>query len=107
MFNVRVACAIACFAIAAMMPLSSSACGGFFCTAVPINQAAERIAFRQQDNHVTAMMRILYSGNAEEFSWVVPVPDTPQISLGADTTFNELDFLTRPQVPVCGCVKEA
>lgn len=78
-------------------PVPSSACGGFFCTTVPINQAAEQIVFRQEGAQVTAMVRILYSGNAEDFSWVVPVPDTPQISLGANVTFNELDFATRPQ----------
>jgi len=35
-------------------------------------------------------------GNAEDFSWVVPVPDTPEISIGAESTFDELDFSTRP-----------
>lgn len=79
------------------LPSMSSACGGFFCTTVPINQAAEQIVFSQEDDHVTAMVRIVYSGNAEDFSWVVPVPDTPEISLGANATFAELDFATRPQ----------
>lgn len=76
---------------------TSKACGGFFCTTFPINQAAEQIVFRQEANVVTAMVRILYAGNAEDFSWVVPVPDTPEISLGADTTFTELGAITQPQ----------
>ena len=88
---------IASLLIAAIAPTPATACGGFFCTTVPINQAAEQIVFRQDDNQVTAMVRILYAGEAEDFSWVVPVPDTPEISLGADATFNELDFATRPQ----------
>ncbi len=75
----------------------ANACGGFFCQTTPINQAGEQIVFRQQGNEITAMVRILYSGSADEFSWVVPVPSSPEISLGADTTFNELDFATRPQ----------
>lgn len=79
------------------LPSMSSACGGFFCTTVPINQAAEQIVFSQQGDHVSAMVRIVYSGNAEDFSWVVPVPDTPEISLGANATFAELDFATQPQ----------
>ncbi len=79
------------------LPSMSSACGGFFCTTVPINQAAEQILFSQQGDHVSAMVSIVYSGNAEDFSWVVPVPDTPEISLGANATFAELDFATRPQ----------
>jgi len=80
-----------------LFPTVSSACGGFFCTTVPINQAAEQIVFRQTPGRVTAMVRIAYTGNAEDFSWVVPVPDTPSISIGTDTTFNELDFSTQPQ----------
>jgi len=83
--------------IATAIPMDSKACGGFFCTTVPINQAAEQILFRQEANQVTAMVRIQYSGNAEDFSWVVPVPNTPEISIGSDTTFNELDFATQPQ----------
>jgi len=75
----------------------ANACGGFFCQTTPINQAGEQIVFRQQGNEITAMVRILYSGSADEFSWVVPVPSSPEISLGADTTFDELDFATRPQ----------
>jgi len=73
------------------------ACGGFFCQTTPINQAGEQIVFRQEGNDITAMVRILYSGSAEQFSWVVPVPSSPDISLGADTTFDELEFATRPQ----------
>jgi len=97
MFKLPRVCTLIVLVIAAIAPLTSNACGGFFCTTVPINQAAEQIVFRQQGDEVTAMVRILYSGNAEDFSWVVPVPDTPEISLGADATFNELDFVTRPQ----------
>ena len=97
MFKIRQMCALVFFVLMAIAPVPSSACGGFFCTTVPINQAAEQIVFRQQGDQVTAMVRILYSGNAEDFSWVIPVPDTPEISLGADATFNELDFATRPQ----------
>lgn len=83
--------------VATAVPMDSRACGGFFCTTVPINQAAEQIVFRQQANTVTAMVRIQYSGNAEDFSWVVPVPNTPEISIGSDTTFNDLDFATQPR----------
>jgi len=79
------------------VPLKTHACGGFFCTTVPINQAAEQIVFRQEGTDITAMVRILYAGNAEDFSWVVPVPNTPEISIGADATFNELGFTTQPR----------
>ena len=73
------------------------ACGGFFCQNVPVDQAGEQIVFRQQGSTITAMVRILYTGDAEEFSWVVPVPNTPELSVGSDGLFDQLDFQTRPQ----------
>ena len=83
--------------IALLASTAVQACGGFFCTTVPINQAGEQIVFHQEGNDITAMVRILYSGEAEDFSWVVPVPTIPEISLGSDVTFNELEFVSRPQ----------
>ena len=97
MHNIRRLFIAASILIVAIEPFPAMACGGFFCTTQPINQAAEQIVFHQDGNQVTAMVRILYTGEAEDFSWVVPVPDTPEISLGADATFNELEFATRPQ----------
>lgn len=75
----------------------AQACGGFFCQAVPIAQAGEQIVFRQEGNSVTAMVRILYTGEAEDFSWVVPVPNAPELSVGSDTFFDQLEGQTRPQ----------
>lgn len=79
------------------IPTPSIACGGFFCTTAPIDQAGEQIVFRQDGSEITAMVRILYTGNPEDFSWVVPVPNLPELSVGSDTTFNQLEASTRPQ----------
>ena len=76
---------------------TANACGGFFCQAVPIAQAGEQIVFQQDGNTVTAMVRILYTGDAEDFSWVVPVPNAPELSVGSDTFFDQLEGTTRPQ----------
>ncbi|MCH8052808.1 MAG: DUF2330 domain-containing protein [Planctomycetes bacterium] len=73
------------------------ACGGFFCQAVPINQAAEQIIFRQNGDQVTAVVLIQYVGDAEDFSWVVPVPGVPELSTGSDVLFQSLEPATRPQ----------
>ena len=97
---IRVAVATATILLASTLTTASKplqACGGFFCQTTPINQAGEQIVFRQEGDEITAMVRILYSGSAEEFSWVVPVPNTPEISLGSDITFTQLEFATRPQ----------
>jgi len=88
---------IALFASLASVPPSALACGGFFCEQTPINQAGEQIVFRQQGDELTALVRILYSGDAESFSWVVPVPNEPVVSLGDDDAFVDLDIATRPQ----------
>lgn len=73
------------------------ACGGFFCSFLPIDQAGEQIVFRKDGDQITTMVRILYTGDAEDFGWVLPVPNTPEISLGSDTIFSELELATRPQ----------
>lgn len=75
----------------------AEACGGFFCQAVPIDQAGEQIIFRQDGDMVTAVVLIQYVGDASDFSWVVPVPGIPEFSTGSDLIFAPLEFATRPQ----------
>lgn len=75
----------------------AKACGGFFCQLVPIVQAAEQIVFRQEGDQVTAVVLIQYNGSAEEFSWVVPVPGIPELSVGSDLAIQQLETATRPQ----------
>ena len=72
-------------------------CGGFCCQLVPIDPAGEQIIFRQDGNQVTAVVLIQYEGDAEDFSWVVPVPGIPELSIGSDLIFNPLELATRPQ----------
>ena len=52
------------------------ACGGFFCSFLaPVRQAAERILFAvDEDSTVTAHVQISYVGEAQKFSWVLPLP---------------------------------
>ncbi|MFQ5461432.1 MAG: DUF2330 domain-containing protein [Phycisphaerae bacterium] len=78
-------------------PKLATACGGFFCQAVPIDQAGEQIIFRKDGDTVTAVILIQYEGEAEDFSWVVPVPGIPDLSVGSDLIFNPLELATRPQ----------
>lgn len=75
----------------------AAACGGFFCQARPIVQASEQIIFRQNGNRITAIVQIQYQGTAEDFSWVVPVPGIPELSVAPGILFQTLDPLTRPQ----------
>ncbi|MEM7255985.1 MAG: DUF2330 domain-containing protein, partial [Pseudomonadota bacterium] len=81
----------------AAWPATGLACGGFFCQLVPIDQAAEQIVFRQDGNQITAMVQIQFVGDSQDFSWVVPVPSTPQYDVGSNTVFTDLEQITRPQ----------
>jgi hypothetical protein len=74
------------------------ACGGFFCSQVPVDQSGEQIIFELGPEHVTTYVQIAYTGKAEDFSWVVPVPVKPdEIKLGSQSTFAALSQRTSPQ----------
>ena len=75
----------------------ASACGGFFCQTLPIDQAGEQIVFRQDGTRITAMVQIQFVGDASDFGWVVPVPSEPTFALGSNQVFSSLELATRPQ----------
>ncbi len=74
----------------------AEACGGFFCSQVPIDQAGERIVFGVRGNTVEAHIQIQYEGAAEQFAWVVPVQAQPTLSIGSPQLFTFLDAMTQP-----------
>lgn len=91
--------AAAVLAAIAIAPRPAHACGGFFCNnAAPINQAGERIVFAvEEDGTVVTHVQILYSGPAEQFAWILPVPAVPTLSPGTDVLFERLDAFTAPR----------
>jgi MYXO-CTERM domain-containing protein len=74
----------------------ADACGGFFCSQVPIDQSGEQIAFSLTDTHVTAHIQISFTGNAKDFAWVVPVQTKPTLSVGTQALFTALAQRTQP-----------
>lgn len=80
-------------------PTSALACGGFFCSSVPIDQSKERIVFGvdEEAGEVETHVQIFYTGAAQEFAWVVPVPTVPEVGLSTDELFNQLEWRTAPQ----------
>src|SRR5438477_8704113 len=77
-------------ALVAGSPKEASACGGFFCSRSPVDQTAEHILFTvNTDESVTAIVQISYSGDRDNFAWIVPVPGVPQ---KLDATFPQLAF---------------
>ena len=80
-------------ATAMTLPSTALACGGFFCNNnAPVDQTAEEIAFVVDEDlqQVTAHVKIMYEGPAEEFSWIVPVKAEPTLSVGTDALFDQL-----------------
>jgi hypothetical protein len=78
----------------------AQACGGFFCSTVPIDQSGEQIIFSLSPNHVTAYIQISYTGAAKDFAWVVPVTSKPEISVGSQSVFQAIGGRTTPQFSV-------
>ncbi len=75
---------------------SVAACGGFFCTTVPVDQAGEQVIFTMDPGRVTTYVQINYVGAAEDFAWVLPMPAVPEIDTANITMFQDLARLTRP-----------
>jgi hypothetical protein len=112
------------FAMAALLALPASlvaalpalACGGLFCLNSPVDQNAERIIFTQnRDGTVSAIIQIQYTGFAEDFSWVLPLPapigaediEVPETAFNA---FIELETATAPVFippPLPNCAQDA
>lgn len=77
----------------------AEACGCFAPPdpSVPIVQTGERIAFAMEDGNVVAHIQIQYSGDPEEFAWLVPMPSVPQVGVGTDELFTQLIATTQPK----------
>ncbi|MFM2162969.1 MAG: hypothetical protein RLZZ383_2481 [Pseudomonadota bacterium] len=84
---------------APMLSTDALACGGFFCQTTPIDQSAEKIVFAvdEAEGTVETHVQIAYTGAAQEFSWIVPVPSVPELALSSDTLFTVLEWTTAPQ----------
>ena len=72
------------------------ACGGLFCSAanpIVVDQTSERIVFEVlETGDVRTTVDIVYSGNPEDFSWIVPVPEVPsELDVTSRNFINQLD----------------
>lgn len=83
-------------AMGVTLPSSTTlACGGLFCdSANPVNQQAERILFVQDPENPQLMqmhVRLNYQGDADDFSWLLPVPPDTQFEISREAMFSLLD----------------
>lgn len=81
-------------------PSEADACGGTFCDAgpqvMPVDQTGENVLFVMGDGRVEAHVQIQYTGNPEQFAWIVPVMGLPEVSVGSDLLFQEALASTVP-----------
>lgn len=83
-------------------------CGGTFCDggpqAMPVDQTGENILFAIEDGMVEAHIQIQYTGDAERFAWVLPLPTVPEtISVGSQPLFVNLLNSTVPSYGFSTC----
>lgn len=88
----------AAFAALTLATPRAEACGGFFCSNQPMDQAGENILFAiEGDGTMTTVVQILYSGEADRFAWILPIPSVPTLSVGTDALFDQLAATTQPR----------
>jgi hypothetical protein len=92
-----IAAATAAFVANVATPAPARACGGFFCSATPVDQNAERIVFRvNRGGTVTAIIQIVYSGAPEDFAWILPMPSVAELETFPQLALTALDLATQP-----------
>lgn len=87
---------------------SAWACGGCFSPPVPqggntlqtVVQDAERVVFHQdpKTKQSTVWVEVRYTGLAEDFGWVLPLPKQPTVTVGSSLLFDRLDARMAPKV---------
>jgi len=72
--------ALAGLLVVSAIATPARACGGFFCSASPVDQNAEKIVFAVDEaaNTTDMIVQIAYQGDDESFAWVLPVGAVPQ-----------------------------
>ncbi|PCC67647.1 hypothetical protein SAMN02745121_02283 [Nannocystis exedens] len=102
----RSACAYAlpwtALLLAALPPSQADACGGTVCepgpNAMPVDQTGENILFVIDQGQVEVHIQIQYDPdtNAQQFAWLIPLPEVPTFSVGSELLFRELLNATVP-----------
>ncbi|MFP5502208.1 MAG: DUF2330 domain-containing protein, partial [Candidatus Sericytochromatia bacterium] len=59
-----------------------------------VHQSAARLLFVEGQGSMTAHVQIRYYGQADKFSWIVPVEAPPNLSVGSEAIFEALEAAT-------------
>ncbi len=101
------ACAVLAYALALAAPELAYACGGCFSPVLPpapgkpgngqaVLQDAERVVFRHdpKTGRTLVWVEVRYTGAAEDFGWVLPLPKQPTVTVGTTIGLDLLDQTT-------------
>lgn len=90
-----------------VLPANANACGGCFSPPPPpgrqntqqILQDAERVFFHHdpKTKRTLVWVEVKYSGLAENFGWVLPLPAVPEVGVGSSWIFDQLDQRHAPR----------
>jgi hypothetical protein len=87
------------FSLVQLVPAQADACGGFFCSTGPVDQAEESILFEvETDGTINTVVQVGYNGDPGDFSWVIPVPEVPEIDVVPALTLDILNQWGKPQI---------
>ena len=105
----RTSLGLLAMALGGLWSTGALACGACF-TPVPnvpsnqlqVLQSAERILFVRDDKTKQSVVwvEIKYSGPADQFAWVLPLPKVPKVGVGTSWLFDRLDLGTAPRFVV-------
>jgi hypothetical protein len=89
-----------CLALLALLaaPGSAAACAALFSPNANVLQSGQSIVFTfdQAQRLVTAYVAVRYTGAAEDFAWVVPMPSNPEVDVTENELFEDLEQATSP-----------
>ena len=71
-----------------------------------IFQPSQKAIILYENNREDLILAVKYEGNADEFAWVIPVPNYPDIDVSDPDLFWELSQITTEDLPVrLGCAR--
>ncbi len=71
-----------------------------------IFQPSQKAIILYENNREDLILAVKYEGNADEFAWVIPVPNYPDIDVSDPDLFWELSQITTEDLPVrIGCAR--
>jgi len=71
-----------------------------------IFQPSQKAIILYENNREDLILAVKYEGNADEFAWVIPVPNYPDIDVSDPDLFWELSEITTEDLPVrTGCAR--